>query len=236
MGRCPYDHPATPSPFPFSAGVVAVEEMGGPSVPWAPGRTDALDGSACPPDGRLPDASQGAAHVRDIFYRMGFDDREIVALSGAHTLGRCHADRSGFVGPWTNAPTTFSNLYFVELTEDKWRPKKWAGPAQYEDAATGTLMMLPTDMALLWDRKFKKVRMWGWAGGRGVGVGGVRVAVCAIERPCPPFTSPFLNPRPSPSQHVYEYAKDEDKFRADFAAAFGKLLDLGVPRGAPAAA
>ena len=35
-------------------------------------------------------------------FRMGFNDQEIVALSGAHTLGRCHADRSGFVGPWTN--------------------------------------------------------------------------------------------------------------------------------------
>jgi len=27
----------------------------------------------------------GAAHLRDVFYRMGFDDREIVALSGAGT-------------------------------------------------------------------------------------------------------------------------------------------------------
>ena len=94
------------------AGVVAIEEMGGPTIPWAPGRSDAPDGSSCPPDGRLPDAALGAGHVRDIFYRMGFDDREIVALSGAHTLGRCHGDRSGFVGPWTNAPTTFSSLYF----------------------------------------------------------------------------------------------------------------------------
>ena len=33
---------------------------------------------------------------------MGFNDQEIVALSGAHTLGRCHTDRSGFDGPWTN--------------------------------------------------------------------------------------------------------------------------------------
>lgn len=38
--------------------------------------------------------------------------QEIVALIGAHSLGRCHTDRSGFDGPWTNAPTTFSNLYF----------------------------------------------------------------------------------------------------------------------------
>ena len=34
--------------------------------------------------------------------RMGFNDQEIVALCGAHTLGRCHSDRSGFLGPWTN--------------------------------------------------------------------------------------------------------------------------------------
>jgi peroxiredoxin len=28
-----------------------------------------------------------------------------VALSGAHNLGRCHADRSGFDGPWVVNPT-----------------------------------------------------------------------------------------------------------------------------------
>jgi hypothetical protein len=46
--------------------------------------------------------------------------QEIVALSGAHTLGRCHTDRSGFEGPWTNAPTTFSNLYYQELKNNTW--------------------------------------------------------------------------------------------------------------------
>jgi len=71
---------------------------------------------------------QGAPHLRDIFYRMGFSDQEIVALSGAHSMGRCHPDRSGFKGPWTNAPTTFSNLYFKELLE-----KKWCGASSSED-------------------------------------------------------------------------------------------------------
>lgn len=137
------------------AGVVAIESMGGPTIPWQPGRVDAADSSSCPPDGKLPDASLGAPHLRDVFGRMGFDDREIVALSGAHTLGRCHPDRSGFSGPWTNAPTTFSNLYFQELTNNAWRKKKWSGPLQYEDKS-GQLMMLPTDMALLWDKGFKK--------------------------------------------------------------------------------
>lgn len=49
-----------------------------------------------PPNGRLPDAAKGAEHIRIIFNRMGFNDREIVALSGAHSLGRCHPERSGY--------------------------------------------------------------------------------------------------------------------------------------------
>lgn len=72
--------------------------MGGPTIPWGAGRVDALDPSAVTPDGRLPNADSGpkgadksdADHLRTVFYRMGFDDQEIVALSGAHALGRCH--------------------------------------------------------------------------------------------------------------------------------------------------
>ena len=83
------------------AGVVAVEGCGGPKIPFATGRIDMEDGSTSPPDGRLPDADKGSRnktiqHVRDIFYRMGFNDQEIVALLGAHAMGRCHTDRSGY--------------------------------------------------------------------------------------------------------------------------------------------
>lgn len=47
-------------------------------------------------------------------------------------------------------------------------------------------MMLPTDMALVKDKKFRK--------------------------------------------YVEEYAKDEDKFFNDYAKAYAKLLELGVPK------
>ncbi len=47
----------------------------------------------------------------------GFNDQEIVALSGAHALGRCHEDASGYWGPWTNAESSFSNDYFRLLKE-----------------------------------------------------------------------------------------------------------------------
>jgi cytochrome c peroxidase len=118
-----------------------------------------------------------AQHVRDVFYRefdasrlfdrvslfvssliyfvpdayfkgMGFSDKEIVALLGAHALGRCHTDRSGYWGPWTFAENTFSNEYFRLLVEERWSPKvshngkPWEGPDQFEDS-TGKLMMLP---------------------------------------------------------------------------------------------
>ncbi|KIY53630.1 heme peroxidase, partial [Fistulina hepatica ATCC 64428] len=136
-------------------GVAAVQEMGGPKIPWRPGRVDGYATDATP-DGRLPDASQGADHLRQIFYRMGFNDQEIVALAGAHALGRCHPDRSGYSGPWTFSPTTLTNDFYKLLFDEKWVWKKWNGPKQYEDKSTGTLMMLPTDYVLVQDKSFKK--------------------------------------------------------------------------------
>mmetsp|Transcript_30786 Transcript_30786/g.45607 ORF Transcript_30786/g.45607 Transcript_30786/m.45607 type:complete len:402 (-) Transcript_30786:766-1971(-) len=136
------------------AGAAAVEHCGGPKVPLVLGREDKGQGF-CPENGRLPDASQGAQHLRDVFYRMGFNDQEIVALSGAHTLGRCHKTRSGFDGPWTEDPLKFDNTYFTNLLEKKWQQREWDGPLQYEDAETKSLMMLPTDIALTTDDSFK---------------------------------------------------------------------------------
>lgn len=130
---------------------------------WRPGRNDASNAKACTPDGRLPDADKGQVgatirHVRDIFSRQGFNDREMVALIGAHAIGKCHTNRSGYQGPWTRAPTTFSNLFFKELLDNTWTLKEWDGPDQFEDP-TGDLMMLPADMALLWDREFRRYVM-----------------------------------------------------------------------------
>ncbi|TBU40080.1 heme peroxidase [Dichomitus squalens] len=137
------------------AGVAAIQELGGPKIPWRPGRIDGF-AAQCTPDGRLPDAAQGADHVRNIFYRMGFNDQEIVALVGAHALGRCHRDRSGFDGPWTFSPTSVTNEFYKLLLNEKWVWKKWDGPKQLEDKKTHSLMMLPTDYVLIQDKSFKK--------------------------------------------------------------------------------
>lgn len=175
------------------AGAAAVEKMGGPVIPWRAGRTDSSAPTTVP-DGRLPDADKGSSpktvdHIRAIFGRMGFTDREMVALIGAHAIGRCHTDASGYWGPWTRAETTFSNEYYRLLLDEKWTVKKthkgkpWTGPLQYE-TKDGALMMLPADLALVQDPEFKKI--------------------------------------------VEIYAKNEAAFFADFAAAFSKLMELGV--------
>lgn len=86
---------------------------------------------------------------------------------------------------WTHTPTRFSNQYFILLTKLNWVKKEWNGPEQYRDPSD-ELMMLPTDMALLWDPVFKPI--------------------------------------------VQEYAQDKSAFFRDFAAAFSRLLELGVSR------
>lgn len=92
------------------AGCVAIEYMGGPHIDWKGGRRDKHSEADCPPVGRLPDGALGKDHVLDVFVgRLGFTVQETVALIGAHTVGRCHRDRSGFEGPWTTTPTRFSN-------------------------------------------------------------------------------------------------------------------------------
>ncbi|KAF3434697.1 hypothetical protein FNV43_RR21782 [Rhamnella rubrinervis] len=118
------------------AGVIAVEVTGGPTIDFVPGRKDS---KISPKEGLLPDAKQGAPHLRDIFYRMGLSDQDVVALSGGHTLGRAHPERSGFDGPWTKEPLKFDNSYFVELLKGE----------------SEGLLKLPTDMTLLDDPQFR---------------------------------------------------------------------------------
>lgn len=143
-------------------GVSAIKKLGGPTIPWSSGRVDE-NPEKVTPDGRLPNADSGPAgadktdadHLRTIFGRMGFNDQEIVALSGAHALGRCHTTASGFDGPWSPTPTSFNNLYYTMLLSAKWTKRDWNGPYQYEDGGK-TLMMLPTDYVLIQDTEFLK--------------------------------------------------------------------------------
>jgi len=161
------------------ASAAAIEVSGGPTIDMQYGRVDAADDSAVPPDGRLPNAyppfqkAQGESpadeaedqtpqsHLRRVFGRMGLDDREIVALSGAHTLGRAHSSRSGANkmestkytkdGPgsqkggqsWTEEWLKFDNRYFTMLLEAE------------KGTVDAELLQMDTDNALLTDPAFR---------------------------------------------------------------------------------
>ncbi|KAI9299237.1 heme peroxidase [Neoconidiobolus thromboides FSU 785] len=166
------------------AGAVSIEHMKGPIIPWRPGRPDLKSKDLCPMHGRLPDASQGTEHIKDVFCKaMPFSIQETVVLIGCHVLGRCHTDRSGYDGKWVVNPIRFSNQYFIQLLRQKWTKREWNGPEQFENEDK-ELMMLPTDMALL-------------------------------EQPW--------------REWVELYANDKERFFKDFAVAFNKLIELGMP-------
>jgi L-ascorbate peroxidase len=118
----------------------AIEKAGGPAIPVRYGRVDASDPSQCSPEGNLPDAAPGPGgkyggaggtaptedatpngHLRKVFYRMGLNDEEIVALSGAHTFGRAYKDRSG-LGAEKTKFTDGSKQVRADGTEAKYKP------------------------------------------------------------------------------------------------------------------
>ncbi|CAE7633648.1 APX8 [Symbiodinium sp. CCMP2456] len=95
------------------ASAVAIECAGGPAIDMKYGRVAVTSDSECVKSGSregfsgnagLPDAKPpfgcgaptAAQHLRNVFTKkMGFTDQEIVALSGAHTIGRAFKERSG---------------------------------------------------------------------------------------------------------------------------------------------
>jgi len=219
------------------AAYVGLEHTGGPVIPFTPGRRDHLDESywSGMSYGRLPAAEkyccpyvegvsdlgdsldaegkvfgwQGlCSHVRnEVFYRMGFNDAEIVALlCGGHVYGRCHPTFSGYAGPWVEHPTQFSNEYATDMIEDEWtlvghgdtwldeqgaaelRPAP--GNRQFVNKKPGVVdddepnqMMLLSDMILAWDPTFRT--------------------------------------------YLETYAADEERLKQDFGRAFQKLTELG---------
>lgn len=103
-------------------GYLAVEHLGGPRIPFRHGRTDAPSGGPlCPSEARLPAFNASAESLRESFGRLGFTDRGLVALIGAHTVGHTHSERSGFpYMQWDGTPKKFDNQFFDFLLEDWW--------------------------------------------------------------------------------------------------------------------
>ncbi|XP_039050952.1 putative L-ascorbate peroxidase 6 [Hibiscus syriacus] len=109
-------------------GAEAVSVCGGPKIPVTLGR---LDSGEPDPEGKLPQESLDAAGLKQCFRQKGFSTQELVALSGAHTIG----------GKGFGSPVAFDNSYFKILLEKPWN----------SSAGMSTMIGLPSDHAIVED-------------------------------------------------------------------------------------
>eukprot|EP01062_Namystynia_karyoxenos_P020191 TRINITY_DN17651_c0_g1_i1.p1 TRINITY_DN17651_c0_g1~~TRINITY_DN17651_c0_g1_i1.p1 ORF type:complete len:379 (+),score=140.05 TRINITY_DN17651_c0_g1_i1:68-1138(+) len=140
------------------AACIAISAMGGPRVPFKFGRKDGQQDDPVPPQElTTPPASSDVAELRSSLYRIGLNDKEIVALMGAHCVGHCHRRNSGFSGQWTMTPYRFCSQYFAELLTRDWELLP-GSDSQFRDARDPKceLRMLAADVALIRDPMFRR--------------------------------------------------------------------------------
>eukprot|EP01041_Mallomonas_annulata_P001192 gene1192-2320_t len=113
-----------------------------PCIAFHFGRKDAF--SCLSDEGRLPDSQLDHTHIKDVFTdRLGFTPREIVALMGAHSVGRATLDESqiGFTnaevyrlnktalnnppsvpisGAWSDTPDQFTTDFYDNMLSMSW--------------------------------------------------------------------------------------------------------------------
>jgi L-ascorbate peroxidase len=182
------------------ASVRAIALAGGPEIPLQYGRVDVTAAEFCAPEGNLPDGNPGtdgtfggpggtastqdtsaAGHLKKVFYRMGLDNVDIVALSGAHTFGRAYKDRSGegqaqtkytdgtFAQPladgtvttsytpggssWTPHFLLFDNSYF-HITQEQVQVEQ-QGTVAIAANSDPALLSMATDKAVFIDEAFR---------------------------------------------------------------------------------
>eukprot|EP00440_Ansanella_granifera_P058980 gb/GFBE01063928.1/.p1 GENE.gb/GFBE01063928.1/~~gb/GFBE01063928.1/.p1 ORF type:complete len:517 (+),score=104.56 gb/GFBE01063928.1/:1-1551(+) len=129
-------------------------------LPFRYGRTD-VTSCAVPQKPRLPSAEKGATEIEKyIMRKFNLNARHAVALLGAHTLGRCDVNNSGYNSTWKDRGDLFTTAYFKLLLEGKWERAEMVSPhtgeAIYQwNHVTNSdreqwAMMLATDMQLVY--------------------------------------------------------------------------------------
>ncbi|KAI3890252.1 hypothetical protein MKX03_021256 [Papaver bracteatum] len=109
------------------AGAEAVSLCGGPLISVQLGRKDL---TVPDPEGKLPEETLNASALKQAFLSKGFSTQELVALSGAHTIG----------GKGFGSPTVFDNSYYKILLEKPW-------------ASSASMIGLPSDHVLVEDEE-----------------------------------------------------------------------------------
>jgi len=96
---------------------------------------------------RLPNENFSADHVMEVFRdRMGFSQKETVALMGAHSLGKMEPHNTGYAGKWDRTFSLLDNIYFSQIINKPWErftvdeKTVFDGSAPYQADHSGMLM------------------------------------------------------------------------------------------------
>ena len=184
-------------------------------LPWRTGRID--DVTCVGLDkGRLPSAAGTWADTAERFGAFGMTATEVVAILGAHSLGRCQAQNSGFEGGWTQHQSSFSNEYFQIYVKKPWTQAAvgsdvWTAAGDAPGGPPDEIIMLRADIQLGLDTK----NVQGDETCQEIDVarddGGVPPAVC-------PHT-PVYN-------RVLVYAADAQVWQEDYTLAWSKMTEF----------
>jgi len=188
------------------AAYTAVQDAGGPMMPFKSGRVDCTSATFFKPAGLLPSPEGDWTSVSATFVtRMGLTIQDTVALMGAHVLGRAQLQNSGYEFAWVTAPNKFTNAFFRDLMTQQWAVVYNAQNKTYQwDRSVSsqlTVMMLNTDMAL----RFSNPNTMG----------------------CNDTTSTACMNNSVTDALLMQYANSQTQWFQDFTTAYTKLTSLG---------
>lgn len=197
--------------FWVAAAYTVIEDAGGPVIPFMAGRIDNSNSTPCSkPVGNLPNPEGNWASVTSVFVtRMGLTETDIIALLGAHVLGRCKYQNTGYEGYWVPNPNKFTNGFYSFLLNTDWYfTLTMNGTHQWQTSFPNSInnepnMMLNTDMAMRYSN---------------VGVG----ETCTMTNDTAPCTDNTMT-----LSTIQNYASNQTAFFMDFATAYSKLTSRG---------
>ena len=230
-----------------TAAVVAAmpsESVASVALRFRSGRQDAADCSTADV-GRYPDPEGDLDSVLAVFEtRLGLTKREIVALMGAHSIGRAEMLNSGYEGAWLDKSTLqflVGPRYYGGLLRHRWSKNRSGGTSpsnaplfQWEHGGIRSHIMLSTDMALVYDI----------AAAQGAGLSGdvqCGPALSMIARrsshegglapPCEAQADSASRVTRSIAEEYAQEAMGQALWARDFSLAFTKLVELGFSDG-----
>lgn len=192
--------------------------------------------------GRLPGHQLNCDDSLAPLMRLGFNESEVVALMGAHSVGRTHTDVTGFERTWDDSPDTLDNNYYTAMEVIEWgRAERISMESSMQDAQdkdrfwinfTGdnSSIMMNVDVCLGFeignnDKNTTPVTpsnscQVNWSPQTLTTDGFQTIAPDGSAKTCP-------RPDRTTQEAVKNYKDDQKDFLNDFRAAFTKLTRVG---------